>query len=286
VSEVWAEIEIDAPEALAEAVSAYVALAFGGVEVRDAETLLRPPTAGRVLLVAYVRPDAADALVAETAGRFAGLSHRIRMRDEDEWRDVWKQFFKPRRVGRRLWVRPSWEALDAGPEDLVIEIDPGRAFGTGTHESTQLVLRALEDLPAPTRFLDVGTGSGILAIAAGLLWPHSSGVAIDLDPDAVACARENFCKNQLGDRVATSDRRLDAIDGTFGVVMANLSAEVLFDQVAVLSRRVELSGWLVLSGMLHAAADDVAARYRAAGLSLDRASDQGEWRALVLRAPG
>ena len=280
---VWAELVIDAPEALAEAVAAYVAVTVtgGGVEVRDAETLLRPGRAGRVELVAYVPPDRADACAADLHGRFADLGIAIRLRNEDEWRDIWKQYFKPRRVGRRFLVRPSWETAPSAPGDLVLEIDPGRAFGTGGHESTRLVLCLLEDLPAPERFLDVGTGSGILAIAAAALWPGARGLAIDVDPEALACARENLGRNGALGRVETAAELAQA-SGHFGLVMANITAEALFDLGDALRQRLAPGGHLLLSGMLRESADAVAERQRAHGLVLDRVLDEGEWRAVRL----
>jgi ribosomal protein L11 methyltransferase len=277
---VWAELLIDAPEAAAEAVAAYVGLRGGGVEIRDQGTLLKPRP-GRSLLVAWSPPADAERWVADLLGRFGGVSVEVRLRDEAEWRDVWKQYFKPRRVGRRLVVCPSWETFAAQSGDVVIELDPGRAFGTGTHESTQLVLAAMEDLAPPRAVLDVGCGSGILSIAAGRLWPQASLVALDVDPEAVACARENLARN--GVRAAVSTSRVGEVAGEFELVLANIQAEVLLDLVAPLSARVAAGGTLILSGLLGDQAQDVAARYALAGLRILHFADRGEWRVAVLR---
>jgi ribosomal protein L11 methyltransferase len=265
---IWAELVIDAPEVVAEAVAAYASVLFGGVEIRER---------GQVL--AWVAPDQAEQWIADLQTRFAGVRVQCKLRDEDEWRDVWKQYFKPLRVGKRFVVRPSWESFAPQPSDLVIEIDPGRAFGTGTHESTQLVMEAMEDLPASARFLDVGTGSGILSIAAARAWPAAYGIAIDVDPEAIACARENFERNRVTIETAVGD--VSKIEGTFDLVLANIQAEVLLDLVAPLSARV--GGTLILSGLLGDQANDVAARYATSGLRIDHFADRGEWRAAILK---
>ena len=265
---IWAELVIDAPEAAAETVAAYVSVLAGGVEIREH---------GR--LVAWVEPAKAEQWIADLQTRFEGVRVAMKLRDEDEWRDVWKQYFKPLRVGKRLVVRPSWEAFDPKPDDVVIELDPGRAFGTGTHESTQLVMEALENLPAPARFLDVGCGSGILSIAAARLWPNARGTANDVDPEAVACARENFERNHV--TLEASTRRVGEIEGTFELVLANIQAEVLLVMVEPLAARA--AGTLILSGLLGDQANDVAARYATRGLSIDHFADRGEWRAAILK---
>jgi ribosomal protein L11 methyltransferase len=282
----FAELVIDAPADLAELVAAFVAYVGDGVEVRDAETLLRPAAADRVELVAYVRPEQAEGRIAELHGRFAGLQIASRLRDEAEWRDVWKQFFKPRRIGARLVVRPSWERYQAQPGEQVIELDPGRAFGTGGHESTRLCIQLMEDLPAPRRFLDVGTGSGILSIATAALWPGATGLALDVDPDAIACALENFDRNHLGDRVAASGAVVADVGERFDLVLANLTAETLLELHAQLAACVGLGGRIILSGLLRDFADPVAARFTTVGLSIERMLDEGEWRAARLFRAG
>jgi ribosomal protein L11 methyltransferase len=285
-SETWAELVIDSPEELADIIGAYVALLGGGVEVRDADTLLRAPAPGRVALVAYVRPEKSEEWVAALGGRFAGIAISVRLRDETEWRDVWKQYFKPRRVAERFVVVPSWESFAASPADLRIDLDPGRAFGTGSHESTQLVMTAIEKVPPARSFLDVGTGSGILAIAAALLWPAARGLAVDVDPEAVACAEENLVRNGLLGRVEVSGQAVDDVEGSFDAVFANVTAEVLLALISPIAERVGAGGWLVLSGMLRESADAVAARYAGFGLAVEQMLDQGEWRAAVLRKAG
>src|SRR5262249_48920397 len=124
---------------------------------------------------------------------------RRREAHEDEWRDVWKKYFRATRVGATFVVRPSWDPGDVADGDRVIDLDPGRAFGTGGHASTRLAIALAEplaDRPSPLSFLDLGCGSGILAIAAARLWPAARGLAIDVDPEATECARENLDRNR------------------------------------------------------------------------------------------
>src|SRR5262249_42425028 len=120
---------------------------------------------------------------------------------EDEWRDVWKKYFRATRVGETFIVRPSWDPGDVADGDRVIDLDPGRAFGTGGHASPRLVITLCEPLVdeiAPSSFLDLGCGSGILSIAAARLWPEAHGLAIDNDPEATACTQENLDRNGVG----------------------------------------------------------------------------------------
>src|SRR5204862_6581188 len=124
---------------------------------------------------------------------------RRREAHEDEWRDVWKKYFKATRVGRTFIVRPSWDPGDVADGDRVIDLDPGRAFGTGGHATTRLVLTLAEEVEGRpvSRFLDLGCGSGILSVAAARLWPRAAGLAADVDPQATACAAQNLARKRV-----------------------------------------------------------------------------------------
>src|SRR5690606_17133106 len=147
-------------------------------------------------------------------------------------------------------VRPSWEPYDAAPDDHVIVIDPGRAFGTGLHETTRLVIRELESrVTEGIDVLDVGTGSGILSIAALMLGArHAFG--IDIDADAVEIAVENAAINGLGDRFEGSDVPVESVAGQYPLVIANIEARVLIPLAHAIGTRVAPGGVLVLSGLL------------------------------------
>jgi ribosomal protein L11 methyltransferase len=183
---------------------------------------------------------------------------------------------------------PSWESYTPDAGDVVIALDPGRAFGTGGHASTRLCLQALDRLegPAAARFLDVGAGSGLLAIACALAWPAARGLCVDIDPDAVEVSRENAARNQVADRVEAGTTPIDEVQGRFEVVTANIQPEVLIPMAAALTARLAPGGRLILSGILIEAADAVEEAYRAVGLTLAARFDEDGWRALVWAREG
>lgn len=274
-------------------------LADGGIEIRDAGTLLKAAP-GRSVVVAHVVPElrtqALDA-IAETTARAKeaglatdGVAVSERASHEDEWRDVWKQFFRATRVGRSFIVRPSWDPGEIATDDRVIDLDPGRAFGTGGHATTRLVIRLAENLapgqaagPPVTRFMDLGCGSGILSIAAALLWPAASGLAIDVDPEATACTQENLDRNHVTTvTVATGDLSV-AGAATFDAVLANIQADVLLPLALALHARVAPGGHAILSGLLTKDVPAILDAYTAAGFGLRQREDDDEWSGLTLR---
>jgi ribosomal protein L11 methyltransferase len=292
----WVEVQIEAAAEAAELIAAAVELEAGGVEIRDAETVF-PTARDRTAVVVLVPPDAVEGLLDEVhqaldlarAGGTAVDPVTIRLRDahEDEWRDVWKQFFKATRVGRRFVVRPSWDPGQAPPGEQVIDLDPGRAFGTGAHPSTRLVIRFVEDLrerrPALATFLDLGCGSGILSIVAARLWPEARGLAVDLDPEATACSGENFERNGVT-TVARQVGGLEQATDSYDLVMANIQADVLERLAPELPARLAPGGALVLSGLLTGDVPGVLAAFEAAGLRAEQRHDEGEWAAILLRS--
>ncbi len=210
---------------------------------------------------------------------------------EADWAEEWKRFYHPFRVGRLL-VQPSWEqAADAGPDDLVITLDPGRAFGTGQHETTRLCLDALEGLVrSGDAVLDVGTGSGILALAAARLGA-SRVDAVDTDPVAVAAARENAGRNGLADRIEAREGSLGdawpwpgASLGRYDCVAMNIALVVVTELLPEAAAALRPGGVLVASGFLAEATPDVEEAARAAGLRDVERRVEGEWGAVVARA--
>jgi ribosomal protein L11 methyltransferase len=213
---------------------------------------------------------------------------RYRLKTAD-WASGWKKHFRPLRIGRRLVVRPSWRRYQTKPGDVVIEIDPGQAFGTGAHASTSLALEAIEELASEAAgrdgsALDIGTGTGILAIAlARLGWERV--VAVDIDPDAASAAKENMARNGVAERVAVLEGGPEAVGGRFGLIAANLSRPDLLRLRPEMARLAQSGGVLVFSGMLDEHAPEVEAAYLAAGFSLRRLLPGGGWSCLVLEAP-
>jgi ribosomal protein L11 methyltransferase len=250
-----------------------------GVEERDATTLLKG-AAGKTTLVASFATheearDAIAALPAEYNGRLEEVVG-------DAWRDEWKKHFHPFEVCPGVVIRPPWETYDAKPGEQVLELEPGRAFGTGLHETTSLVAKALYDHRDEVRgapILDVGCGSGILAIIALALGAESAR-AIDIDADAAAVSRENAARNGMTDRVHADTTDVAKIRETYPIVLANIEARVLVPLARAIAARVAPGGLLVLSGVLAPQEDEVRAAY-----ALDHVATltKGEWVAIVLR---
>jgi ribosomal protein L11 methyltransferase len=281
----WVELMLPGgaiPEEVA-ALLGDLGIAASGVEVRGTDVVIWAPAAEAEAALAELR--VAAARLREHGFDVDPAAARVRpAAPEDEWRDAWKRYFHVVRVTPRIVIVPSWERYDPAADDIVLDLDPGRAFGTGAHASTRLVLRALDALAASGRavgrLLDVGTGSGILAIAAAKLWPGARGVAIDIDPIACGAARENLERNGVGS-VTVDEGDVATVDGNFDLVVANIQADVLLALRDGLVARLG-SGALVLSGLLLDQVEPIAAAYEDAGLQRWRVDTLDEWAAVVL----
>ena len=207
----------------------------------------------------------------------------LNVHDED-WSEVWKRFYKPFRAGKRLVVKPTWELYDPKEGDLVIEIDPGMAFGSGTHETTGMCMALLEDALRPgDRVMDVGCGSGILAIGAAMLGAKDV-LAVDIDPDAVRVARENIAQNRLTDRVrAVEGNLLEGIDGTCEVCVANIIADVICMFAAPLNDHIVPGGLFICSGIIKEREQEVLDALAKAGYTVLEVRRKGEWVAMLSR---
>lgn len=247
-----------------------------GVEERDQSTLNKSQSG--VTLVASFADDAA----AESArDGLAPLSARLEHVVGDAWRDAYKQYFKVTRLGPRLVIRPSWEPYTPEAQDVVVTVDPGRAFGTGTHESTRLLMAALDArVHGGEQVLDVGCGTGILAICALKLGARDA-YCIDVDPDAIEVTRENALLNEVAERVRADTTPVEQVSANYPLVLANIQASVLVPLAEAIAARVAPGGLLLLSGILVGQEDEVLAAYPR--FSREAAPVEGEWIALILK---
>jgi ribosomal protein L11 methyltransferase len=291
----WVEIIVPAAaievDEIASLIAGEVEAAAAGVEIRGDEVVFwtQIEQAEEVAL-------ATREAVARLAERGAGVDPaKVRTQTavpEAEWRDAWKKFFHVTRIGRRTVVVPSWESHAAAPGEIVIDLEPGMAFGTGTHASTRLVLEELERLAddgaAPASIIDVGAGSGILAIAACKAWPATRALAIDVDPIAVRQCAENCTANGVGDRVVSEETPVDQVPGTFELVLANIQAHVLRAIKDALIARAAPGAPVILSGLLSTQVEGVTEEFEAAGLvrvAVRPSADDPAWSSAVLRKP-
>ncbi len=251
--------------------------------------------AGQVLLLASypesqqpatIRAGAQEALQSLSA-ELHGEALQLKKCTDEGWAERWKQYFKPLKVGRRIWIVPSWETTFVAPAGtLVLDLDPGMAFGTGQHATTAMCLKALEiyaeRLKATPRagrsFCDLGCGSGILAIAGAKLGLGPV-TALDLDPQAVAATAANASKN--GIELSAAATPIAQVEQTFSVIVANILAQPLIEMAASIAGRLRPGGLLILSGLLRTQADEVQCAFEDTGILVHRDRwTQGEWSAL------
>ena len=206
---------------------------------------------------------------------------------EEDWTESWKKAFKPFRLGAHMVVKPSWEAFEAEAGDHIIEIDPGMAFGTGTHETTGMCVELVERYVKPgDRAIDIGTGTGILAIAAACMGANPV-LATDLDAVAVRVARENVAVNGYGEviEVRCGDL-LEAVnprEAGADVVIANIIADVIIGLAAPVMPYVREGGVFICSGIAVNRLEDVHAALAAAGYEILESLTRGEWAAVASR---
>jgi ribosomal protein L11 methyltransferase len=207
--------------------------------------------------------------------------------EEADWANAWKKDYKAFRVGRRLWIQPSWlEVNEAGPDDIIITLDPGMAFGTGTHATTQMCLQAVEQLVSGgERVLDVGTGSGILAVAAAKSGAAQV-VALDTDRLAVKSVIENAAENSVSNQIKAFQGTLTAVSrrSTWDLVLVNILAPVIISLLTQdnLLNYLSPNGRLVLSGIITEQLAEVEVAVQAMGGKIIQRMADGDWVALIV----
>jgi ribosomal protein L11 methyltransferase len=205
-------------------------------------------------------------------------------RDEEEWANAWKQYYHPVKISQRITVCPTWETYEPGPGEEVIFLDPGMAFGTGTHATTALCLRLLEKHMCPgDTVIDVGCGSGILSIAAVKLGAARV-LALDLDPVAVEVSRENIHVNDAAHAVQVRQNDLlQGVDGTYDLIVSNILAEIILKFVADAHRLLKTGGSFIVSGIIQEKAPQVREALLAQGFSVTDEWTEQDWVAFAAK---
>ena len=202
--------------------------------------------------------------------------------NESDWANEWKKYYKPTKVGKKIVVKPSWEEYEKQEGDLIIELDPGMAFGTGTHETTSMCIRELENYVDETKTVfDIGCGSGILAIAAAQLGAKEV-VAGDLDEVAVKVSKENCEINNVSDKVVVKHGSLfEVVDSKADVIVANIIADIIKILAKDVSKFLKDDGVFISSGIILAKIDEVCQALEENGFEIVKVERLGEWSAIV-----
>ncbi len=285
----WIEITVTVDPELAEAVSEVLCRYIPqgvAIELGDGEEV--ETVAVRAYLAVDEEVEERRQAIVEALWHLSQIRYfpepTFRTIADQDWTASFKETIPVLHIGRRLVIRPSWREYLPQEHEIVIELDPGIAFGTGLHPTTQLCLIALEELIQPgQRVLDMGTGTGILAIAAARLGA-SEIVAVDNDPNAVVATRHNAHNNQVEGRIRAVHGSLAETSGSYDLVLANILAPVLLAMIADgLTNRVKRTGALVLSGILEEQAQEVRAALERAGMTRIEQRQSGDWVALIAR---
>ncbi len=306
--EIWTEIKISVPAGFTDAAGdianmcvpygIYIedyrdleqaALEIAHIDLIDEELLKKDRTKSVVHI--YISPEDNPAEAIAFLKERLGAEHipfEIDTADSDraEWENNWKQYFKPIKVGDRLLIRPVWEEISDAEGRVVLDLEPGVAFGSGTHETTQLCLSVLEKYITPgCTMLDVGCGSGILSVA-GLLLGAGHAVGVDIDPLAVKTARENLARNGFGeDRCDLIHGNLtDKVSGTFDVIAANIVADAIIALSGGVKRFMRPDTVYIVSGIIDKREQDVLDALAGFGFAVLERYERNGWLCFVLKA--
>lgn len=309
----WNEVRIVVPVEAVEAVSGILyGLEVKGISIQDPTDMLTrdsgpltwdfadinifPEGADKAVLTAYFPDtDRIEETVSRIREKIQELSDfgirndpfRVdyKLVREEDWANSWKKYYKTMKVGERIIIKPLWEEYDAGPGELVVEMDPGMAFGTGTHETTRLCVELLQEyIQGGETVFDVGTGSGILAITAARLGAEKV-LAIDLDPVAVDSAKINVNYNDLSQITVKEGNLLDEAEGGADVIIANIIADVIIAMAPDLKRLMKPGGIFIGSGIISFREEAVREALEASGFTILQVRDDNDWRAIAAQAP-
>lgn len=305
----WSAISVNVTRVAAELLAVHLQeRGIAGTEVNDPAVLQRHRAEGgweysdladgvdvtdEVILTVYVPPESQAATITAIGIFLAALpeaglapgrgSISVGTVREEDWANNWKAYFKPLPVGRKLLIKPSWEPVPPGTDRLIVEIDPGMAFGSGTHPTTELCLAALEEqYPAGKAVFDIGTGSGILAVAAARLGAATV-TAVDIDPVAVRTARENAARNGVEEVVNFRLGGIEVIepDAKAEIIVANIIADVIIAIAGPVRQRLRPGGVCIVSGIIRERCPEVKAALTAAGFTGIDCRWSGEWASIT-----
>ncbi|NMB45211.1 MAG: 50S ribosomal protein L11 methyltransferase [Firmicutes bacterium] len=301
----WTKITVATSSEAVEAVAdMLMTMGAGGVEIEDPRVWQEAAESteyGELYpVVESVSPDAPTNVIAYLAGdlrqgnAIASIVERVldleqmglnpapalvstTLLTESDWANSWKEFYHIQRIGERVVIKPTWEPYSASTGDIVLELDPGMAFGTGEHETTRLCLIQLEKWIWPGCLIyDIGTGSGILALAAAKLGAEAV-IACDLDPVAIAVARENVARNGMQAKVAVQMGSVDSITGQADLIIANIIADVILEILPGVVDRLVEGGYFIAGGIIGERRDEVVQALEASGLTLVDESAGNDW---------
>ncbi len=300
----WTQIKVTAKLELLDEVSAVMNMISNYLQIEDYSDIDLKTCYGDLIDEKILNADKtiasvsvylpADGGVSDTVsflrGRFDELAIPVEISisgiNEEDWANSWKAYYKPIRIGERIVIVPAWEKYNAKENDIIVRMDPGMAFGTGTHETTRLVIGLLEKYVRPDiRVLDVGCGSGILAICAAKLGAGEC-KAYDIDPVAVKVARENIKDSGLSNVTCdVSDllRQVDTAYAPYHVICANIVADIIIRMTPDVGRLMDEQSVILASGIIVERADDVIACFEANGFQIVERAEENGWCALAVK---
>ena len=253
-------------------------------ELLDEEIMKKDKTKGAVSV--YLSEDKnVPEIVSSLKDKFAGLNLNVTVETiglkEDDWAECWKKYYKPLHIGQNVVIVPMWEEYDAKPTDVIVKIDPGMAFGTGTHETTALCAELIEKyMPKGGRVLDVGTGSGILAVLASKLGAGEI-EALDIDPNAVKAAKENCAANDATNVTCRQSDLIRSASGKYDFISANIVADIIIRMAENVGDYLDKGGILIVSGIIEAQAEEVYEVLTGKGFKLLDKLDKNDWNAFA-----
>lgn len=299
----WIQIDVKCTEKLTDIISEYLISSLGrGVVIEESD---EPFNDGikeiqKIKITAYLENrDSANSSQElyriinhlknlEKTGDNQDISIECSPIEGNNWKESWKEYFKPFKVGKHIVIKPSWEHFNPEDKDIVVEIDPGQAFGVGTHASTSLMLESIEKIfketeSVPKSIIDIGTGTGILAITAAKIGAKSV-KATDIDPEAINTAKTNAKLNNVDHLIDITSETLSAIKGKFDLILANIDRDTLIALSDDIASITDKNSILLVSGILDTQAEEVVNCYEEKGfqeISISKHRDEFEWVCLL-----